>query len=250
MLTSAASAQESAAPSERLREASESLQIEVSDLVESRDPALCAELLDRIRGDANWTLAPTAVSDSLDSASLAPYKAACPTLPLDEWSAPPWGIAYVATRGFRVYDLPADARMLGNGRRFILYAESYFSAQEKERFRDRPDIYPWAGYASAGDRGIYSVVDMTSCERTIELPVHGGYDHRVQRNTNHFSEPFLHGGELYVYDFHDYAEADKHYAGMEAWHFVDQRAVQQVCVFDSADTRQLLNASRSPTVRP
>jgi hypothetical protein len=250
MFASGASSQEPAEPSAQLRDAIESLQIEVSELIQPRDPRLCDGLLNRFLSESDWRLAPAAATDSMNSVSLSDYTASCPTLRLDEWLAPPYEIAYTATRGFRVYDVPASVRVLTPGRTFIFYAESYFSPMEKERFRDRPDIYPWAGYALAGDRGIYSVVDTTSCERTIELPVHGGYDHRAQRKTNHFSEPFLYSDELYIYDFHNYADRDKDYAGIEVWHLVDSRTVEQVCVFDSADSRQLANTSRLPTPAP
>src|SRR6266850_930992 len=227
----------------RLRELISTLPMEIPSGLYPKTPRFCEQLLTSIQASTELVpIQPTVEADGFADERLSSYKEKCSRLDISEWNAPPPpGVLYHAMSDFRVFELPRDFGTLKRAHHFIFYAESYFSPEEKERFKNRPDIYPWAGYAyadGAGGGGLYSVIDTESCEVTLQLVVHGRFSQRHQRATSHFNQLFIYRNALFAYEFHNYNGEGKDYASVVVWKFAGDDKVRQACVFSSADSRE------------
>lgn len=225
-----------------LREHIDSLQMEEPKEHRSVRTPFCNELLSSIRV-GKWIniIQPVVEASTYDDKKLITYKSKCPALALNVWEAPPHAVSYRATKDFRVFELPSDFGEFKKDRYFLFYAEGYFSPEEKERFRQSPQTYPWVGYAypdGVGGGGLYSVIDTRTCEIGTQLVVHGRYNFKTQIPTRHMNQLFSYRDELFMYDFHLYSDEGKNYGGLVISKVLGPNSVQKICIFNSLDSRR------------
>jgi hypothetical protein len=208
-------------------------------------PQFCRHVLDELTAEDSKVLVPAIQLASYDEAALEPFIGKCASLDLSEWHSPD-GLPYHATGTFRVFELPKSVANLDRESHFVLFADSYFNSFVKGQFSSNAKIHEFAGFAwpdGNGGGGIYSVVDKTHCAFRSQLVVHGEYNHVSNQATPHFSEPFVLGNRLYVYDFHNYKDASHNHAGLVVWDLGKPEWPRQACSYGSADDRALLKSS-------
>jgi hypothetical protein len=219
------------------------LKIQVQPTASTGSPAICRRVLEFLTTDDRAQMRPSLVSSSYDEAKFAPYLRSCPRFDVREYQSPE-GPTFWANTTFRVFEIPRkDSRGDAKGH-FILFAESYSSLRPTEPSRGRRRVHPAGSFAwSDGNGGgaIYSIVNQASCSFEGQLVVHAEFNHVAGRRTPHFSEPFIFGKTLYVYDFHDYVDDQHNYAGLVVWSLENPGQPRPICVYDSEDARARLS---------
>ncbi len=236
-----------------LRRLVKSLDFQVQASTSRESPAFCRRVLAFLTTATRKPMQPSAASESFNQTALAPYANYCPGLDIREYESPE-GLPYKATGTFRIFAIPRNLTNRDGETHFMMFAQSYFNSFVKEQFRANPKIYPYAGFAwpdGNGGGAIYSIINQTSCSFEDQLVVHGEYNHVAAARTPHFSEPFIFRNALYVYDFHNYVDDDRNYAGLVIWSLDSPGQPRQMCVYDSADSRaQLAKALESSKKSP
>ena len=228
-----------------LRRLVKALDIQPQASTSRGSPALCRSLLAHLTSDDRVPMRPQLVLESFDEAKLAPYVKSCarPSLDVREYKAPPAGLTYWATSTFRVYEIPEKRTNRESKGRFMLFAQSYASSLATEPPRKEIRRFPGSELAwpdGGGGGAIYSIVNRANCSFEDQLVVHGEFNHVKSRPTPHFSEPFIFGKTLYVYDFHNYADPEHDYAGIVVWSLDNPGRPRQTCSYNSADARAQL----------
>ena len=208
-------------------------------------PALCRSLLEYMTSEDRVPVRPALILESYDEAKLVPYMKSCarPGFDVREYQSPV-GTTYWATSTFRVYEIPENRANREAKGRFMLFAQSYSSSLAIEPSRKKIRRFPGADFAwpdGGGGGAIYSIVNQATCSFEDQLVVHGEFNHVTSRPTPHFSEPFIFGKTLYVYDFHNYADLQHNYAGIVVWSLATPGRPRQTCTYNSADARAQLN---------
>lgn len=223
------------------------LQLELKKELAGSNSIFCEDLHDNLKKNRFIKiLQPDVKSDSYKNAAIQEYVKQCPSLDMNKWGGTSGYSNYHGTSNFKIYNLDNNYSGFPRGKYFIYYAESYFSPEKKERYKDKSNVYPWGGYAYATGHGggvLYSVVDRKNCKFTMQKGADGTYNHKENKPTNNLSNLFEYKDSLYQYDL-SVISLEKKYGSMRIWKFVSPNEVKQVCVFGASGSRAHLRNLR------